>query len=160
MAIITVSANAPATSSRPIAVRACAATLASRLRCFALARGLAWACVNVSATFRSNPAPDLVSFADPRLDRLCEILRPIPFPGENESFPQCIQAKHGAGARIGDLDRRSRAGSSRSRIPATSWCGFSSPAIAFPIRKIRDSRLKARRYRTGGHGIGLKHVFQ
>jgi hypothetical protein len=35
---------------------------------------------------------------------LAKILRPIPFPGENESFAQCIQAKHGAGAGIGDLD--------------------------------------------------------
>jgi len=54
--------------------------------------------------FRSNTASDLLSFGDPCLDQPHEILRPIQFRGENESFAQSIEAQHGSGARIGEPD--------------------------------------------------------
>lgn len=126
MATITVSANAPGPAADPIALRACAAMLALRASLWRDnrskgARGLAVASVNLSATFhafRSNTVPDLLSFDDPCLDRPYEILRPISLRGENESFAPSIEAKHGSGARIGELELVP-ASSSRSRIPAT-----------------------------------------
>src|SRR5215469_2006333 len=94
----------------PIAVRGRAATLASRAPLRRDSRsqaartrfGMRKSLGHISRISIEHSARSL--FGDPCLDRPYEILRPIPFRGENESFAQSIEAQHGSGARIGELD--------------------------------------------------------